>query len=189
MYGGGGHDSVFLEMKAVATRWMQRYNTLPYDQRAQRYAMLQELFGHVGSNCSVGDGFICGFGCNIYLGNNVSVNYRCTLIDCNTIRIGSNVLIAPGVQINTASHPTDWEDRRNPDFDSNPASYFCKTYARPVVIGDNCWIGAGAIILGGVTLGDNVTVAAGAVVTKSFTGDCLIGGVPARVLRWFRSGK
>lgn len=159
------HDEVFLEQKAVATQWMQRYNSLPYEQRKERYSMLKELFGHVGENCSAGDGFICGFGCNIYLGDNVSINYRCTLIDCNTIRIGNNVLIAPGVQINTASHPVDWNDRRNPDFERKPKAYFCKTYAEPVTIGNNCWIGAGAIILGGVTLGDNVTVAAGAVVT------------------------
>lgn len=168
---------------------MQRYNSLPYEKRDERYSMLKELFGHVGVNCSAGDGFICGFGCNIYLGDNVSINYRCTLIDCNTIRIGNNVLIAPGVQINTASHPVDWSDRRNPESDKNPKAYFCKTYAEPVTIGNNCWIGAGAIILGGVTLGDNVTVAAGAVVTQSFPGDCLIGGVPARILKKFDTEK
>lgn len=177
------HDQIFIDMKAVATRWM--YNSLPYERRAERYSMLKELFGAVGANCSAGDGFICGFGCNIFLGDNVSINYRCTLIDCNEIRIGSNVLIAPGVQINTASHPVEWEDRRNPDFENNPKAYFCKTYALPVTIGDNCWIGAGSILIGGVTLGDNVTVAAGAVVTKSFPSNCLIGGVPARVLRRF----
>ena len=169
------HDSVFIDMN----------NSLPYEQRAKRYSMIKELFGNVGENCSVGDGFICGFGCNIFLGTNVSINYRCTLIDCNTIRIGNNVLIAPGVQINTASHPIEWKARRNPEFDNNSQAYFCKTYARPVSIGDNCWIGAGAIILGGVTLGDNVTVAAGAVVTKSFPGNCLIGGVPAKILKNF----
>lgn len=91
------------------------------------------------------------------------------------------------MQINTASHPVDWNDRRNPDFDHNPRAYFCKTYAKPVTIGNDCWIGAGAIILGGVTLGDNVTVAAGAVVTRSFPGDCIIGGVPARVIRKFNT--
>lgn len=179
------HDRVFIDMKAEATRWMQRYNALPYERRGERYAMLRELFGAVGNNCSVGDDFICGFGRNIYLGDNVSVNYRCTFIDCNRITVGSNVLIAPGVQINTASHPVEWEKRRNPEFDANPKTYFCRTYALPVTIGDNCWIGAGAIILGGVTLGDNVTVAAGAVVTRSFPGGCLIGGVPARLIRHF----
>ena len=177
------HDVVFIKMKAVATLWMQLYNSLSYEQRKQRYSMLKELFAEVGENCSVADGFICGFGCNIFLGNNVSINYRCTLIDCNTIKIGNNVLIAPGVQINTASHPVEWPERHNPDFENNPQAYFCKTYARPVTIGDNCWIGAGAIVLGGVSLGDNVTVAAGAVVTQSFPGNCLIGGVPAKILK------
>lgn len=87
------------------------------------------------------------------------------------------------------THPADWNDRCNSDFDTNPKAYICKTYAEPVTIGNNCWIGAGAIILGGVTLGDNVSVAAGAVVTKSFRGDCLIGGVPARILKEFGRGR
>lgn len=69
------HDKFFLEMKAVATQWMQRYNSLPYEQWAERYSMLKELFGHVGENCSAGDGFICGFGRNIYLGTRVRDNY------------------------------------------------------------------------------------------------------------------
>lgn len=177
------HDSIFLESKAVATKWMQEYNSLSYDCRSERYAMLKRLFGAVGTNCSVGDDFICGFGCNIYLGSNVSINYRCTLIDCNKIVIGNNVLIAPCVHINTATHPVSWEERRNPVFDENPKAYFCKTLAKPVIIGDCCWIGAGVTILAGVTLGKNVTVAAGAVVTKSFPDNTLIGGVPARIIR------
>lgn len=177
------HSPEFIDQKAVATRWMQQYNSLPYERRSERYSMLKTLFGGVGENCSVGDDFICGFGCNIYLGDNVSINYRCTLIDCNKIIIGNNVLIAPCVHINTASHPVSWSDRRNPEHDTNPQAYFCKTYAKPVVIGDGCWIGAGVTILAGVTLGDNVTVAAGAVVTKSFPDNCLIGGVPAKIIK------
>lgn len=178
------HDSIFLDKKARATRWMQQYNSLPYERRSERYAMLKDLFAHVGTNCSVADDFICGFGCNISLGDNVSINYRCTLIDCNAITVGNNVLIAPCVHINTATHPVDWRERSNLDFASDPRAYFCKTQAKPVRIGDGCWIGAGVTIIAGVTLGDNVTVAAGAVVTQSFPSNCLIGGVPAKVIRW-----
>ncbi|NPD91504.1 sugar O-acetyltransferase [Xylanibacter muris] len=180
------HDEAFLQMKAAAAKWVQKYNSLPYEERAERYTMIKDFFGRVGKNCSVGDGFICDFGCNIYLGDNVSVNYRCTFIDCNNIIIGNNVLIASGVQINTASHPTAWTDRRNDEFEKNPGAYFCKTFAKPVTIGDCCWIGAGVIIIGGVSLGKNVTVAAGAVVTQSFPDNCLIGGVPAKVIRYFK---
>lgn len=147
--------------------------------------MLRELFGSIGTNGSVGDDFICGFGRNIYPGDNVSINYRCILIDCNKITIGDNVLIAPGVQSNTASRPVEWEERRNPDFPANPQAYFCKTYAKPVTVGNGCWIGAGAILLGGVTLGDNVTVAAGAVVTKSFLRRLPHRGIPAGIIKRF----
>lgn len=75
------HDKIFIERKARASERCERYNSVPYSQRHCRYAMLKELFGAVGRNVSVGDDFICGFGCNIYIGDNVSINLRCTLID------------------------------------------------------------------------------------------------------------
>ena len=79
----------------------------PYSRRSERYALLKEQFGSVGTNDSVGDEFVCVVLATtyIYIGNNVSINIRCMLIDCNKITVGNNVLIAPGVQINTSTHP------------------------------------------------------------------------------------
>ena len=176
------HNPVFIERKARATDWMQRYNSLPYADRAKRYGMIRGQFGSVGTNVSVGDGVIIGFGDNIHIGNNVSVNYRCMLIDCNSIVIGSDVLIAPGVQMNTASHPTRLGERLTADWDPASGEYRWRTFARPIVIGDGCWIGANATILGGVTIGDGAVVAAGAVVTKDVAPYTVVGGVPARPL-------
>lgn len=177
------HDAIFIERKARATEWMQRYNALPYDDRAQRYHMLCEQLGGVGDNVSVADGIIIGFGDNIYIGNNVSINYRCILNDCNTIRIGNDVLIAPGVQINTASHPVKLSERLTPGWQQGSAEYRWRTYARPITIGDGCWIGANATILGGVTIGNGAVVAAGAVVTADVAPHTLVGGVPAHLIR------
>ena len=73
------HSPEFLEGKARATDWMQRYNALPYSERGKRYGMLKEQLGSVGTNVSVADGIIIGFGQNIHIGNNVSINYRCIL--------------------------------------------------------------------------------------------------------------
>ena len=138
------HDKIFIERKAKASDWCQRYNSTPYNQRSNRYALLKEQFGSVGTNVSVGDEFICGFGNNIYIGNNVSINIRCILIDCNKITIGNNVLIAPGVQINTSTHPVELMDRLTPDWQPGSDAYRWRTYALPITIEDNCWIGAGA---------------------------------------------
>lgn len=173
------HSPVFLDRKARATDWMQRYNSLPYSDRSKRYGMICELFGSVGTNVSVGDGTIIGFGDNIHIGNNVSINYRCILNDCNSIIIGHDVLIAPGVQINTASHPTRLSERLTPNWSSDSGEYRWRTYAKPIIVGDGCWIGANATIIGGVTIGDGAVVAAGAVVTKDVEPNTMVGGVPA----------
>ena len=177
------HSRMFLERKARATDWMQRYNSLSYTDRSKRYGMICNLFGSVGINVSVGDGIIIGFGDNIHIGNNVSINYRCLLIDCNSIVIGNDVLIAPGVQMNTASHPTELDERLTKDWSQTSGEYRWRTFSKPIVIGDGCWIGANATILGGVTIGDGAVVAAGAVVTKDVESHTIVGGVPARVIR------
>ena len=177
------HSPVFLDRKARATDWMQRYNSLPYADRSKRYGMIRELFGSVGTNVSVGDGTIVGFGDNIHVGNNVSINYRCILNDCNSIVIGNDVLIAPGVQMNTASHPTPLSERLTPGWNLASGEYRWRTFAKPIIIGDGCWIGADATIIGGVTIGDGAVVAAGAVVTKDVEPNTMVGGVPARRLK------
>lgn len=177
------HSLVFLDRKARATDWMQRYNALSYSERSKRYGMIREIFGSVGTNVSVGDGTIIGFGDNIHVGNNVSINYRCILNDCNSIVIGNDVLIAPGVQMNTASHPTALSARLTPDWNPASGEYRWRTFAKPIIIGDGCWIGANATIIGGVTIGDGAVVAAGTVVTKDVEPHTMVGGVPAKVIK------
>lgn len=177
------HSPEFIDRKAKATEWMHRYNSLSYSERSLRYGMLKDQLAQLGTNVSVGDEIIIGFGDNIYIGNNVSINYRCTLIDNNTITIGNDVLIAPGVQMNTASHPVALEERLTPNWVPGSSEYRWRTYALPIRIGNGCWIGANATILGGVTIGDGAVVAAGAVVTRDVPARTLVGGVPAKVIK------
>lgn len=177
------HDPIFIERKARASEWCGRYNNVPYSERHKRYAMLRELFGAVGTNVSVGDDFLCGFGCNIYVGNNVSINLRCTLIDCNRITIGNNVLIAPGVQINTSSHPVELIERLNADWEPGSQQYRWRTFAKPITIEDNCWIGAGCIILPGVTIGAGSVIGAGSIVNRDIPANSVAAGNPCRVIR------
>lgn len=107
---------------------------------------------------------------------------NCTFLDDNRIVIGDNALIAPNVQIYTAFHPTNAQDRfGQPKPDGS--FEFCKTQTAPVIIGDNVWIGGGVIILPGVTIGNNVVIGAGSVVTKDIPDDVIAYGNPCRVIR------
>ncbi|MDR1115050.1 MAG: sugar O-acetyltransferase, partial [Tannerella sp.] len=160
-----------------------RYNTLPYHEKAGKYNLLKELLGSTGSNVSIGNPFICDYGRNIHVGDNVSVNMNCTFVDCNKITIGNHVLIASNVQIYTATHPVELADRLVPGWQEGSSKYFCQTYALPVTIEDGCWIGGGVIILPGVTVGKGSVVGAGSVVTKDIPADSLAVGNPCRVIR------
>ena len=114
------HDKIFLELKNNARNLLKQYNALAYDQKQEKTAILQQLFGSIGTNVSVGLPFICDYGKNIHIGTNVSVNMNCPFVDCNRIDIGDNVLIASNVQIYTAAHPVELAERLTPDW--NPDS-------------------------------------------------------------------
>ena len=177
------HDPIFVDFKATARRLLARYNNLPYDGKDERYELLKELLGSVGNNVSVGNPFICDYGRNICVGSNVSVNMNCTFVDCNRITIGNNVLIASNVQIYTAAHPVELDERLTPGWQPDSMEYFCRTFALPVTIADGCWIGGGVVIVPGVTVGENAVVGAGSVVTKSIPANSLAVGNPCRVIR------
>ncbi len=177
------HSEVFLEMKRQTRRLLKAYNALDYEQKEEKRALLSRLFRHIGTNVSVGQPFLCDYGGNISLGDNVSINMNCTFVDCNRIEIGSNVLIASNVQLYTSTHPVELADRLTPDWDPASGAYFCRTYARPIRIGDGCWLGGGVIVLPGVTIGRGCVIGAGSVVTKDIPENSLAVGNPCRVIR------
>ncbi|NSB13388.1 acetyltransferase-like isoleucine patch superfamily enzyme [Clostridium beijerinckii] len=91
------HDEIFLGFKKTTRTLLSKYNSFSYGDKEEKREILGHLFGRIGINVSVGSPFICDYGCNIYIGNNVSVNMNCTFVDCNKITIGNNVLIASNV--------------------------------------------------------------------------------------------
>ncbi|MCD7937437.1 MAG: sugar O-acetyltransferase [Tannerellaceae bacterium] len=177
------HDPVFMEFKATARKQLSQYNNLSYEDKERKSQLLKEMIGSTGTNVSIGTPFICDYGRNIHIGNNVSVNMNCTFVDCNRITIGNNVLIASNVQIYTAAHPIDLAERLTPDWEPGSPHYFCRTFALPVTIENGCWIGGGVIILPGVVIGKGSVIGAGSVVTKAIPPNSLAVGNPCKVIR------
>ena len=172
----------------LLTQWhrakdlVRDYNSTDSADTLKKNQILNELLGGRGEALWITAPFFADYGNNIYFGNNCEVNMNCTFLDDNVIRIGNNALIAPNVQRYTAFHPTNAMDRGGvPQQDGSFA--FCRTQTAPVVIGDNVWIGGGAIIMPGVTIGDNVVIGAGSVVTKDIPSNTVAYGNPCRVRR------
>lgn len=166
-----------------ARKLTNSYNSTPSNNTEKRNEILNELFGEIGNNVNLDTPFYCDYGRHIFIGSNVIININCTFVDCNKIEIGNNVLIASNVQIYTATHSTEVNERLVANWDSNSGLPYFRSYALPVKIEDNVWIGGGVIILPGVTIGKNSVIGAGSVVTKSIPANCVAVGNPCRVLR------
>lgn len=145
-------------------------------------SILNQLLGSRGKQVWIVAPFFCDYGENIHIGENTEINHNCIFLDCNRITIGSNVLIAPLVQLYTAYHPVRARDRM-PNPTTTGGMNFLVNQSSPITIGDNVWIGGGAIVLPGVTIGDNTTIGAGSVVTKDIPSNVLAFGNPCTVIR------
>jgi maltose O-acetyltransferase len=139
-----------------------------WDESAYK-RIADSLLPNAAADIRIEPPFYCDYGYNIFTGENVFFNFNCTLLDVMSIRLGVNVLFGPNVQIYTATHPVDPGERRKG-----------LEYAKPISIGNDCWIGGSAIILPGVTIGDRSIVGAGSVVTKDVPADSVVEGNPAR---------
>ena len=165
-------DAELSNMRDAARILTERFNQTSITQKKERTELLKQLFGTTGDDIYIEPNFNCDYGCNIHVGNNFFANYNCVILDVAEVRIGENCFLGPSVGIYTATHPIKASERYNG-----------QGLGKPIVFGDNCWIGGQAVINPGITLGNNVVVASGAVVTKSFGDNVVIGGNPAKVLK------
>ena len=149
------------------------YNATRPTEQQKREELLKEMFAEIGDNCYFEPPLHSNFGgAHCHFGSNVYANFGLTLVDDTHIYVGDNTMFAPNVVVATAGHPIDAKMRGDG-----------LQYNFPVHIGKNCWIGAGVLIMPGVTIGDNVVVGAGSVVTKDIPSGVLALGVPAKVVR------
>lgn len=164
-------DKELVKERNYAKRLCHEFNMTDPTEHEKKRQILKELF-KTDKNCWVEPPFYCDYGYNIKIGENFYSNHGCIILDVNEVKIGNNVLLAPGVKISTATHPIDPVERAAG-----------KEYALPIEIEDNVWIGAGVIILPGVKIGANTVIGAGSVVTKDIPENVVAVGNPCRVIR------
>ena len=149
------------------------FNQTRPSQLALRTQMLREMFAEIGEGCYIEPPLHANFGGrHVHFGNWVYANYNLTLVDDTHIYVGDDTMFGPNVTVATASHPIAPELRGRG-----------LQYNLPVHIGKNCWLGAGTVVLPGVTIGDNVVIGAGSVVTRDIPSNVVAVGNPCRVLR------
>ena len=150
----------------------QAYNRIPVEDLEARRAAIRELIGSIGEGFLIEQPFHCNLGYHIRMGTHFYANYNLVILDDGPVTIGDHVLIGPNCGIYTAGHPINVR-QRNEGLE----------YAKPVVIGDNVWIGGGVSILPGVTIGSNTIIGSGSVVTKDIPEGVIAVGNPCRVLK------
>ncbi|HEY9908946.1 MAG TPA: sugar O-acetyltransferase [Thermosynechococcaceae cyanobacterium] len=151
---------------------LRRYRETIDGDWDSRTKILQALFGKAGADPKIVPPFHCDYGCHIQVGDRFYMNYGGVILDCNQVHIGHDVFCGPYVQIYAAHHPIDPNLRLTG-----------RELGSPVCIGNNVWIGGGAIVCPGVTIGDNTTIGAGSVVTKDIPSSVVAAGNPCRVIR------
>ncbi len=167
-----GDEEIFREQVACLEKQYD-YNLTRPGELARREALLREMFAEVGEGCYIEPPLHSNWGGHhTHLGKGVYANFGLTLVDDTHIYIGDHTMLGPNVVLATAGHPVLPQLRERQ-----------MQYNMPVYIGRNCWLGAGVIVLPGVTIGDNTVIGAGSVVTKDIPANVVAVGNPCRVLR------
>ncbi|WP_075718380.1 sugar O-acetyltransferase [Roseburia sp. 499] len=167
-----GDEELLKEQNGYLDRLYDFNMTRPTEPE-KREAMLKEMFAEIGEGCYIEPPFHANFGGkHVHFGSHIYANFNLTMVDDTHIYVGDYTMIGPNVTIATAGHPINPELRRK--------GY---QYNAHIHIGKNCWLGAGVVVLPGITIGDNVVVGAGSVVTKDLPSNVVAAGNPCKVLR------
>ena len=167
------NDAAITEEHNACLELLYTFNQTRPSEQEKRNQLLKQMFAEIGENCYIEPPFHANFGGkHVHFGKNIYANFNLTMVDDGHIYVGDYTMFAPSVIVATAGHPILPELRET-----------VYQYNMPVHIGKNCWIGAGAIILPGVTIGDQVVVGAGSVVTKDLPSNVVAVGNPCQVVR------
>mgnify|MGYP002793558559 CR=1 FL=1 len=175
MTSGQLYNALDAELSAMRTRARELFgelNATAPTEEVCRTQLLRELVPNAGEDLWIEPPFYCDYGVHLYLGDRVFFNFNCVVLDVAPVRIGSRTLFGPNVQIYTATHPLDAVERASG-----------LEFAKPIVIGEDVWVGGGAVINPGVTIGDRTVIGAGSVVTKDLPSDVFAAGNPCRIIK------
>jgi maltose O-acetyltransferase len=164
-------DPELVVARARARDLCQALNATREADETERRRILNDLFGKGGDSVWMQPPFYCDYGWNISVGQRVFFNFNCVVLDVCSVRVGDYTLFGPAVQIYTATHPLEAEQRRTREF------------AEPVEIGSDVWVGGAAIICPGVRIGSRTVIGAGSVVTRDIPDGVFAAGNPCRVIR------
>lgn len=166
-------DDTIMQEQEICLEKLYDYNATRPSESDKRSAMLKDMFAELGEECYIEPPLHSNWGGkHVHFGNRVYANFNLTLVDDCDIFVGDNVMFGPNVTVATAGHPVTPDLRRQGI-----------QFNIPVHIGNNVWIGSGAIIVPGVQIGDNTVIGAGSVVTKDIPANVVAVGNPCRVLR------
>lgn len=164
-------DPVLKQERLQARKILRSYNTSDPENMEMRSELLRKLIPE-SRGIRIEPPFYCDYGYNIIAGDNFYANFNCVILDVCRVVIGKNVMFGPYVQIYTATHPLQASERiKGPEA------------GKPIMIGDNVWIGGGAIVCPGVSIGHNTTIGAGSVVTRDIPDNVFAAGNPCRIIK------
>lgn len=166
-------DMEIMKEQQICLDKLYDYNMTRPTESEKRQELLKEMFAEIGEDCYIEPPFHANWGGkHVHFGKCVYANFNFTAVDDTHIYVGDYTMIGPNVTLATAGHPILPELRKE-----------AYQFNMPVHIGKNCWLGAGVIVLPGVTIGDNTVIGAGSVVTKDIPSNVVAVGNPCRVLR------
>lgn len=165
------NDKQLTAERTMVKKLLHKLNVTEYVVSGTSRALLKQLLPNANKQIYIEPPFHCDYGYNIHIGEKVYFNVNCVILDSMKVTIGTSVFFGPNVHIYAATHPVDPFERRT------------LSIAKPVVIGNDCWIGGNSVILPGVTIGNGCTIGAGSVVTKDIPKNTLAAGNPAKVIR------
>jgi len=166
------NDEKLINERKKCKSLCHKYNNISPEKLEIRKDLIKQIIGVTKEKYYIEQPFYCDYGYNIEIGENFYSNHNLVILDCATVKFGNNVLIGPNCGFYTAEHPFDSETR-NKGYE----------YAKPIIVGNDVWIGGGVNILSGVTIGNNVIIGAGAVVVEDVPDNCVVAGVPAKKIK------
>ena len=174
-------DKALSALRAKAHTLNRRYNATLEEEEALRAEILDELLPRRGEGAFLQGPVYFDYGVFTRVGKRFYANFNLTVLDCCPVEIGDDVFLGPGVSLLTPAHAMRWQERNlRPQAGGGFAEL---EYARPIAIGDNCWLGGGVTVCGGVTIGAGCVIGAGSVVTRDVPAGSFAAGNPCRVIR------